>query len=243
MADGWGGVPVTNIQFIGAATSADAGTNVTTRDISKPTGTEDGDFMLAFIFHGADVTLTPPSGWNLLEDDLASTVIENWVYYKIASGEGSTYTWTVNTTGILGGAIVTYRGPHAVNGHRQAAQTTTDPVTGPNILPGVPSKVLYYHCGRDNVGTAMTYTTAASGVTERFDHGAVSGSVSISHVLYEKDEPLTDPGDLAGIAIDASATPTNSHARTLSLAGNSPLRSPGRAVHVVRQPIVRASYW
>lgn len=238
-----GGADVTNIQYIGAATSADAAANVTTRDIAKPTGTEDGDFMIAFIFAGANTTLTPPAGWFLYEDDLASTVIEGWVCWKVASSEGSTYTWTVSTSGILGGAIVTYRGVHAIHGHRSAAVTTTDPATGPNALTGIPSKMLYYHCGRDNVGTSMTYTTAASGVTERFDHGAVSGSVSISHVLYEKDEPLTAAGDNAGIAVDASATPTNSIQRTLSISGRTPMASPGRAIHVSRQSIVRSNYW
>lgn len=70
-----------------------------TLTITKPAGTVDGDFLLAFIVHGdtSSGAITPPAGWTALFDDVAlndGTTLS--MYRKIAASEGANYAFTVS---------------------------------------------------------------------------------------------------------------------------------------------------
>jgi hypothetical protein len=75
--------------------------------LTKPTGTVDGDFLLAFIVNEGGQTITGvPSGWTFLQDDSEINGNTVRVYWKQASSEGASWTWTFNaTTERMGGVI------------------------------------------------------------------------------------------------------------------------------------------
>ena len=79
----------------------------TNSTVSKPTGTVDGDILIAACFQGqTSATLsnfTAPGGWRLLQGDFPTVGSGGFngrllLYWKRASSEGSTYTWTHATS-------------------------------------------------------------------------------------------------------------------------------------------------
>jgi hypothetical protein len=80
---------------------------------AKPTGVANGDVMLAFCQSGGAANHSAPAGWTLLSEvandpqNLTSTI-----FYKVASSEGSSYTFTDDEGGTtpMCVQIVAYRG-------------------------------------------------------------------------------------------------------------------------------------
>jgi hypothetical protein len=209
-------VPVT---FVAVATKGGLD-NVTTVTINKPTGTIQGDFLLAAI--GADGTGTnAPSGWTLYSETQAGTSsLHSFIYYKFAgASEPSSYSWTSDGDGCaLHGAIIAYRGVRTTSPISGNVSTSgsTDPVTGPSVS-GVttPSKVVHIRtCRRISSTTSLTYS--ASGANERADIGSSEVNLAYSTGMYDMTNLAT--GTVLGLSIDASAAPTNSISRTLALA-------------------------
>jgi hypothetical protein len=60
-----------------------------------PTGTTDGDVLLAWVSTANDKTITPPSGWTQMAE-LSANGNTIWLGYKVAASESGTYafTWT-----------------------------------------------------------------------------------------------------------------------------------------------------
>lgn len=77
-----------------ASTSKSYSTTTNTT-LNKPTGTVDGDFLLAGLYIESGTTVTPPSGWTeMVGQDLGdgrSTYTR--IYYKTASSEGASWDW------------------------------------------------------------------------------------------------------------------------------------------------------
>lgn len=108
------------IVFRNVSTSASSSSS--TIIIAKPSGVVDGDLMVAFIeWPRANAlppdTCTPPAGWN--EISYSSAVHGYWgsiygscmrCYYRVASSEGESYTFTLAGTANIQGGIVAYTG-------------------------------------------------------------------------------------------------------------------------------------
>ena len=76
--------------------------------------------MIAAIYVEDDVAVTAPSGWTLIAQvDHSGATYDTYVYWKRASSEGTSYTWTHNNVWELG-AIASYSG----------CVTTGDPQSG-----------------------------------------------------------------------------------------------------------------
>lgn len=99
------------------STQADAGSGATLT-LTKPTGVQDGDLLLAVIVVEDDATQTwdtVPSGWTLLVDSYATggapvSPPSCSVWYRVASSEGSSYDWILNASGLgIIGAMLAYR--------------------------------------------------------------------------------------------------------------------------------------
>ncbi len=104
------------IAFRAASTvvSAASGSNAI---VSKPTGTVDGDIMIAVIFAIKGSSQTPaigtvPSGWTLITSQAntsSTTRTLTAAYYKVAASEGASYTWS-GTSSTISVGIVSYSG-------------------------------------------------------------------------------------------------------------------------------------
>lgn len=103
MASGnaYGGV--TLLQAVATGTAG----GVSALAINKPTGTVDGDIMVAVMANGNGTTWTGDTGWTEIIDQGAHPYLR--AAYKVASSEGSSYSFT-GGTGTKTGFIATFRG-------------------------------------------------------------------------------------------------------------------------------------
>jgi hypothetical protein len=78
-----------------------ADTTANSVTINKPTGTVDGDVMLAVFLHAtgtSDVSLTAPAGWTMIGSAGVNGDLNGKAWYKVAASEGANYTFTSTTS-------------------------------------------------------------------------------------------------------------------------------------------------
>ena len=84
----------------------------TTITLTKPTGTVDGNLLIAMIGVHSAVAITAPAGWSALTARDGTDSRYN-MYYKIAASEGASWDWTVGAADQLVGAVICLTGNHA----------------------------------------------------------------------------------------------------------------------------------
>lgn len=93
------------IEFVALSTAT---TSSTTLTINKPTGTTQGNLLIAIVFADPNVTWSGDTGWTEVVDQGSGPSIR--VAYKVAgASEASNYTFTSSASGLIGGAIFTYK--------------------------------------------------------------------------------------------------------------------------------------
>src|ERR671910_476007 len=111
--DGGGGGG--SLTYIGSATGDTGTTSQVKVAVPVPSGTQQGDFMLALLQADyGNVGGTLPSGWTLINEHLEGRDLSLHAYYKIAAAtEPPSYTWNVVNAALhplAGGTILTFRG-------------------------------------------------------------------------------------------------------------------------------------
>ncbi len=142
--------------------------NSTTITITKPTGTVDGELLVAGIGSAtvsAAESLTAPSGWTLiLQTNNVNALGSNLLtYYKFASSEGADYTWTGGISAAHIGWIMRISGidpTTPINVSVQATGSATDPVA-PTMTTTVVNCLKIACCAQQNA-LAASYTPPAS---------------------------------------------------------------------------------
>lgn len=96
-------------QFVAVAHSTDSASTASLA-CNKPTGTVDNDIMFAFIKRNDSTDPnTVPTGWTLAGSRVPGGANSFWLYYRVASSEGASYTWGWAAAGRTGISIATYR--------------------------------------------------------------------------------------------------------------------------------------
>lgn len=175
----------------------------TSFSVAKPTGTVNNDVMIAAVaFAGG--TLTAPAGWTQTLSR-AGTGTTLRVYQRVASSEGSSYTWALDSTDGLAVAISTYYNvntttPVAASGSQANSSSTS--MTAPTVTPTAPSGMLVFAGA-----VAGNYrATAPGGMTEDADVGATGVGVYIAdQSLSAIDATGTRVATLASAAANAAA--------------------------------------
>lgn len=145
--------------------------------INVPAGVVDNDLLLAwFVFPGGALnTITPPAGWSLLCRGNASTSIAGALYYRIASSEPASYTWSGSQDGGIAGIMLAYSGPNttgpfSVNSAQTYIGAGTTSLNSTGISdPGIGGEWLVSFFGESAAGQPWT---AASGFTKRAENSA-----------------------------------------------------------------------
>ena len=138
--------------------------------IAVPTGTQNGDLLLAWCITDPDGTvtdLTAPAGWTQIASD--ATAIRGRIFYKVASGESGTYAFGTSAGSDGAWVIVAFTGvdttnPIQVNPDISGGTAATDLVAPSITMTGNGALVCCY--GSQNAGTFTTPT----GMTEIADH-------------------------------------------------------------------------
>ena len=138
--------------------------------IAVPTGTQNGDLLLAWCItdpDGAVTDLTAPGDWTQIASD--ATAIRGRIFYKVASGESGTYAFGTSAGSDGAWVIVAFTGvdtttPIQVNPVISGGTAATDLVAPSITMTGAGALVCCY--GSQNAGTFTT----PSGMTEIADH-------------------------------------------------------------------------
>lgn len=189
--------------------------------INKPSGVVDGDLMVMFIFVNLNAGVTSVdtlSGWTLIRSSTAGGAgapVTIKSYYKVASSEGSTYSWS--TTGgspTWGAVLVRVTGQNATpiltsngagtNGASTTALTFADTVTPTNGFQLIFFPVMT-QMGSGSGNTISGYTLATSNPTWTEIHDSESGVTQMS-LAYATRDAATATGDSS---VTSSGTTVN----------------------------------
>jgi hypothetical protein len=93
--------------------------------VNKPTGTVDGDVMLAVFCHATgttDVSLSAPAGWTMIGTAGVNGDLNGKAWYHVASSEGASYTFTSTTSNDCVIMIASYSGVNTSSPINTSAQ-------------------------------------------------------------------------------------------------------------------------
>lgn len=156
------------------AVSTNTGTG-TTATGNKPTGTVDGDFLIAYPFHdGATANLSSrPSGWATTQGEPAGSGkdFSAEMNTKVASGEGASWDWTWDTSSTWRVIVVAVQDTDTVTPLNTSHGEDADAVNiiSIGIMTTTVDGCLCVWCGSvDASGGARTWTADGS-PTEQLD--------------------------------------------------------------------------
>lgn len=164
------------ITVVGATS---AGGDSTSLAISKPSGTAEGDYLvasIAFDREGGTPTITPPSGWTAIQSEYSSASL--WTGYKLAgASEGSSYTWSFSgDSRAIAGGIVTIRGVNAPSQSSERVNSATKNHTASGVTVTSANALLVFGVA---IGGWQQNFDPPSGWTERVDQGGGWTSVGM----------------------------------------------------------------
>lgn len=176
---------------------------VTSLQVTKPTGTVDGDVvLLSLITRGSPGTVTVPAGFTLVEETGAGSAFIT-TYAKRASSDGANY--TVSWVTSLRSALLAMRvsaaslpNPAVANG---TAASVTDPVA-PSITTTSADNLLVGIACIDGATTATF--TPPTGYTEREDGNNADATFSLSWSVASKLQAAVGASGTA--TFDSTAT-------------------------------------
>jgi hypothetical protein len=164
--------------------------------VSKPVGTQEGDFMIAVLAsdetQNPSTTWTNSSGWTEVVDlGIAPSLL---VAYKIAAaGEASSYAFTNTVSSRLAGSIVTYR--NAAYDNVGSTRSNSDPLVIPSVFVGADYSRIIAAVSRAGGGNII----APSTMQEAFYNDAATPSIMVAQdtklAIEGESNPRTfDPG-------------------------------------------------
>jgi hypothetical protein len=118
--------------------SYDAG-NGTAIVLTKPSGTLDGHLLITCIAWRVGATMTPPAGWTAASppDDTTNATLVMQTWWKIASGEPATWTWTESVARRWASATFVYANlaaaPLSVSSETTGSTSATVTTTLPSV--------------------------------------------------------------------------------------------------------------
>ncbi len=197
-----GNIPVRTLTFGDAfpvvETTAEVTTTGTTLTIAKPSGTIDGDLLVACFSRKWDgVTATPfaqvTGGWTLVFEHTVSSGFQanaDAIFYRIVQSGDTTWDFDVQASGrsavftlrISGHDPVDPMGPFAIN-----EDDLTDTITFPGILTDRTNGLLIHHPSMSHSFSGGGYTSSDPGVVELHDSNHGSGTNGHGHAIAEEN--------------------------------------------------------
>ena len=188
--------PVQPASFRSASQGSNADAGATTVSIAKPSGTANGDVLVAGIAFvgGSDKVISPPVGWVEFRRINNGTDVGLSLFRKQAgSSEPTSYQWAFsNTTQAVGNIIAVYNASpdYTTYSFAEEYQGSGTAIKSPSLAIGtVDGAVLTFAAA-----TAGSGMTPPAGYTEAADHSSRPGRVLES--AYRLAVPLGDTGDV-----------------------------------------------
>lgn len=175
MAQTWAfGTSATKDQSAGAASIV----------VNKPTSTADGELLVAYVTADDFAAITAPSGWTQFtgSPQSVSANLKGAAYYKVASGEGASWTWTTAGAKLYEGYVARYTGltstPHDIS-NGAAGSTGAATVTAPAVTTTAADDLVVRVAGTWNA-TSVSFASGSSRIN--------AGSNGDLMILYDQDQ-------------------------------------------------------
>jgi hypothetical protein len=195
--------------------------------VSKPTGTADGDMLLASItwYDSSGSTITPPSGWTQLDrGDTVDAHTSGASFWKIASGEGASWTWTISGTPYTESqviALIPSSGSAAVDQHTVGTQVTPETMSAPSVTTTLNDELLVcFFSGYSNIitGTPTGMTVGVSvfdstnaGYYQAIASAGATGTKSTTNSAAATCDTVTFSISVSDGSSTSGATPVGFH--------------------------------
>lgn len=153
-----------------------------------------GDVLVAVIASIVQSGITVPAGWTLLGTLDAGSSLRSWAYARVASGEPSSYTWTLGSSAKSWGWIGAYSGVASAStpGWAVASPLASTAHGCPSIA--VPANGWLINAGafrRTASGSASTFTVNDGSAAERLDFSSNVGSGNdVGGAVYDSNRAL-----------------------------------------------------
>lgn len=180
---------------LGFRSFAGNGTNIDEPSVAVnvPTGTTNGDLLLAAASVSLGATITAPAGWTLIRSDnnggVAASSIKTSLYYRVASSEPASYTWaaTEGSASAIRLRVIqaAYSGIDTTNpidsnsGQCTVPAGSTNQVTSPTVTPTITNGFLVA-VWANNASGATTFTEPG-GMSSDLDSGGGSSFGVFAH--------------------------------------------------------------
>jgi RHS repeat-associated protein len=209
-------------------TTSNAATTTDTVTLTRPTGTQPGDAIVASITAQGAVTpgAITAAGWSMLGQRVSTGTLasaQTYVLFRYATAaDPNSWTFQAANATDIAGALSTYRGPDTgwpidALVSSSVGGATTHPF--PTVTTSTPGHYLVHVLGVE----ANTTITAPAGTTQRANRGIGIGATGVS--LLVADRAMPDPG---------TSTPVSA---TTGTAANS------ASLTVVLMPAIAASHY
>ena len=194
--------PITFRAASSTANSSGAATSVT---VSKPTGTIEGDVMIAALGWDANGSITAPSGWTLIRSTLFNTDNNVAAWYKVAgASEPANYTWSQPANDDFSVGIATYYNvnkSNPINVENAQTNSASSNVVAPSVTTTVANTMLVFIGSIDHNNVGNTWTPP-SGMNERVDQTNKWTSIEIADVVQAS---AGSSGTKTGVTTDSQA--------------------------------------
>jgi len=159
-------------------------TSASTLTINKPTGTLEGDLMVAVVNNSSNCSWTGDTGWTEVADQGSSPSTR--IAYKVAgASEGASYVFTSSANGTSSGTIVTYR-----NAAYDAVGTITSSAN-PLVLSSVTASVAFSRILATVARNATSITITGPATMQQI---AIDNDATDPSRLVEQDDTLSPAG-------------------------------------------------
>lgn len=177
-------------------------TGTTSIVITKPSGVVDGDLMIAQIWDNLnftnDYTTTPP-GWTRIQDSVNDNDANGGggmdTFYKVASSEGASYTWSKASDGNYIGKIVRIDGQSTtpLNTSSKGEDNTSDTTAVGTAITPTGYSLLLMFVGNSSTATTSGYSIATSdpGWTEAYDVQSGTNSIAMAYGIRPEVTPTS----------------------------------------------------
>lgn len=238
------------VTFVAEAHASNSGTNATTLACNVPPGTANNDVMVAFTGSSIGTAFVPSAGWTVIgTTGTAGTDVDCKAYFRVASSEPASYTFTGNAVDNQVIQIATFRGVDTaapMNVAGQSTTVTTQNVTGPTVTSTATGLVLYQRTVRDNVTSVESITSngAAKNVASQAEVHITAATVNVVLGLFYNTADVASGSQVGSQLNYSQTTPIGTILRTIVLktgAAAAATSDPGLMVRA--SAIHRASRW
>lgn len=189
------------VQFVAASTQDNTAAAVATITVNKPTGTQDGDVMIAFLTRADGTgTWTGPAGWTEVADSSGVSI-----YHKTASSEGASYIFTPSQNRRVTGAILTFRAAAYAKVIAISTADTTNPITISSFtIDNADSTVIAFFAALNATSGTPSWSTPTS-YTSVWN---LTGSSACSQSISYRQTLSTSSGNIESTVSDTAQAET-----------------------------------